>query len=328
MIFRIGTRTSKLALAQTDEVISEIRKVMPDFKYEIVKINTKGDQVHHKPLREIFEDGKNAFTSELQNALKNNKIDIAVHSMKDVAGNIKEEKLAFPAFLKRKSANDVLITRNFVSDINSLPENFIIGTVSLRRKSALLKLNNKIKVRNLRGSVQTRIAKLRHEFKWEGHPPIPYDGIIMAKAAIERSGKNLDINGLYTIDLPIDKMVPAACQGIVGVECRKNDTKTFEILRRINDHDTETAALAERDFLYQLSGNCHTSIGVYCYRISSGYEMVAEISDEKGEKVVTAKSSCKKENIKNLPDAIYKILTEKAEKNFGKEFRCIFNIGQ
>ncbi len=326
MIYRIGTRTSKLALAQTEEVIAEVKKIYPQFSYEIIRINTKGDQVHHKPLREIFEDGKNAFTSELQKALKDNKIDIAVHSMKDVAGNVKEENLTFPAFLERRSANDVLISRNFVGDINSLPENFIIGTVSLRRKSALLKLNSKIKVRNLRGSVQTRIAKLRHEFKWDDHPPIPYDGIIMAKAAIERSGNELDLRGLYSLDIPVDKMIPAACQGIIGVECRKDDNETIRLFKKINHAETETAASIEREFLYLLGGNCHTSIGVYCCKVISGFEIIAEMSDEKGANIITKKANCKKEDTEKLASKIYNMVISEAEKRFGKNYKEIFNI--
>ncbi|MDX1948925.1 MAG: hydroxymethylbilane synthase [Rickettsiales bacterium] len=329
MHLKIGTRTSKLALAQTEEVISEIKKIQPDFSYEIVKINTKGDQIHHKPLRDIFEGGKNAFTSELQKALIENKIDIAIHSMKDVAGNVKEQNLCFPAYLKRASAVDVIISRNFIDDIKFLPKDFIIGSVSLRRKLAIKKINPLVKVRNLRGSVQTRIAKLRHNFKWEGHPPIFYDAIIMAKAAIERSGEDLDLSGLYVKEISVQDMIPAACQGIIGVECRKNDKNIILLLKKISHQETEICANIEREILYKLQGNCHTAVGVYCYKESEKHIVICEIASESGKEII--KISISEENISanNYKElvalACNKIRSE--AKKFDNDYQRIFNIG-
>ncbi len=323
--YKIGTRKSKLALAQTEEVIAEIKKSIPDFVYEIVSINTKGDQVHHKPLRELFEGGKSAFTSELQQALKEKEIDIAVHSMKDVAGNVREETLTFGAFLKRRSASDVFISRNFIQNIESLPQGFIVGTVSLRRKAALLKLNNKVKVRNLRGSIQTRIAKLRHEFIWDDHPPILYDGIVMAEAALERSDKNLT-KDLYILKISESKMVPAACQGTIGVECRKDDHETYRLLRKINHVETEEVSLSERDFLYMIGGNCHTSVGVYCYEKDKGFEMSAEISDEKGKIILDEILQCEMPDISSLPKKLAAKIIEKAQDKLGENYKEILNI--
>ncbi len=328
MHLKIGTRTSKLALAQTEEVISEIKKIHPEFSYEIVKINTKGDQIHHKPLRDIFEGGKNAFTSELQKALISKEIDIAVHSMKDVAGNIKEGKLCFPAFLKRASAEDVIISRNFIDDVKFLPKDFIIGTVSLRRKLALKKINPQVKVRNLRGSVQTRIAKLRHNFKWEDHPPILYDAIIMAKAAIERSGKDLDLSGLYIKEIASEDMVPSACQGIIGVEARKDDKEIIKLIKKISHQETEICANIEREILYKLQGNCHTSVGVYCYKDAEKHIILCEISDAKAEKIIKIKQEKQIVNLEKIEEIVNEINNEiiSQAKDYGKNYKEIFNI--
>lgn len=281
---RIGTRKSQLAVKQTSLVIEKLLQHYPALEHEIVPIQTKGDQVHHKPLRELGDEGKTAFTSELEKALEANKIDIAVHSMKDVAGNIRQQNLTFRAFLKRGSAEDVLITKENYSSIEELPKDFVVGTVSLRRRAALLRMNPELQVKNLRGNVQTRIAKLNGEHEWQGHKKLEYDGIIMAKAALERCDRSLDISGLNVIEIPIEKMIPAAGQGVIGVQCRKNDDEILNKLSAINDIDTEKVLRVERDFLYELSGNCHTVIGVHARLIAGdNIKLVAEISEENGE---------------------------------------------
>lgn len=289
-IIKVGTRKSKLALAQTELVLKALKKIDPSLKFKIIEINTKGDQVHHKPLRDVYEDGKSAFTSEIQKALKQGKIDIAVHSMKDVAGNYREKELEFGAFLKRDSHNDVIIlkTKKY-KKLEQLPKDFVVGTVSARRKAALLRANKKLQPRNLRGTVQTRIEKLKGKYVWKGHHPMSYDAIVMAKCAIDRSGKDLNLKGLYQFTIPTEQMLPAAGQGTIGVECRKKDKDIFALLRKINHTRTERVTIAEREFLYELGGNCHTVIGVIAEDKAGKINLSAEISDENGKNLFRIK---------------------------------------
>lgn len=280
---RIGTRKSKLALKQTDLVISALKRVYPNLEYQIISIQTKGDQVHHKPLREICPEGKVAFTSELEKALEEDNIDIAVHSMKDVAGNIRLESLVFPAFLERVSPLDILLTNEEFSTIADLPDGFVVGTVSLRRQAGILRMNPKLDIKNLRGNIQTRIAKLRGAHKWKGHSKIDYDGIIMAEAAIQRSGAELDLSGLNIIKISEKEIIPPAGQGVIGIQCRATDNKTKKILDKINHSQTSLEITVERDFLYEMGGNCHSVIGVYCKLEGDEVSLIAEISEDNGE---------------------------------------------
>ncbi len=325
-IIKVGTRKSKLALAQTKLVLKALKKIDPKLKFKIVEINTKGDQVHHKPLRDIFEDGKSAFTSEIQKALKRGKIDIAVHSMKDVAGNYREKNIEFAAYLKRDSAVDVLIlkTKKY-KKLEQLPKEFVVGTVSARRKAALLRANPKLHPRNLRGNVQTRIAKLRGTYVWKGHHPMDYDAIVMAKCAIIRSGKELNLKGLYQFDIPAKQMLPAAGQGTIGVECRKKDEDIYNLLRKINHKPTERITVAEREFLYEIGGNCHTVIGVLAEEKNSKINLSAEISDENGKHLFRISGSSK-ESAK-LGKDIAKQLKKKIIDRKGRKFlQEILNI--
>lgn len=326
-IIKVGTRKSKLALAQTALVLKALKKIDPKLKFKIVEINTKGDQVHHKPLREVFADGKSAFTSEIQKALKQGKIDIAVHSMKDVAGNYREKNLEFAAYLKRDSAADVLILKTSkYKKLEQLPKEFVVGTVSARRKAALLRANKKIHPRNLRGNVQTRIAKLRGTYVWKGHHPMSYDAIVMAKAAISRSGKELNLKGLYKFEIPTDQMLPAAGQGTIGVECRRKDAEIYSLLKKINHKRTETVTIAEREFLYELGGNCHTVIGVLAEEKGGKISLRAEISDDTGKNVFKI-SGTGKEPIKLGRDTALKLKSKIVAKKGMRFLRQVLNIG-
>lgn len=313
---RIGTRKSKLALRQTDFVISELKKHHPEIECEVVLIQTKGDQVHHKPLRELSDEGKSAFTSELEKDLLEKNIDIAVHSMKDVAGNVRQQDLIFGAFLERISPLDVLITREKFDSISDLPKDFVIGTVSLRRKAGILRLNSNVQVRNLRGNVQTRVAKLHGTHKWSGHTKIDYDGIVMAEAAIQRSGNDLDLSGLNMIKIPASDIIPPAGQGAIGVQCRREDKDTINIISQINHYDTEFEVRTERDFLYEMGGNCHTVIGVYCRKLGGDVRIVAEISEENGNnrfyiEEISGKSTAQKLGANAAKDLKKSIVSEK-----------------
>lgn len=320
-LIKIGTRKSKLALRQTELVIAALKKKFPELDCEIIPIQTKGDQVHHKPLRDLYEDGKSAFTSELETALEEQKIDVAVHSMKDVAGNVRLADLTFPAFLRRVSPIDVLITKQPYNNLSELPEDFVIGTVSLRRRAGLLRANASVIVKNLRGNVQTRIAKLKGEHVWKGHSAIEYDGIIMAKAAIERSDNDLNFNGLYQYEIPSEQIIPPAGQGVIGVQARRDDEDIIDLISQINHPNTELEVRCERDFLYELCGNCHTVIGVHCEFDDNKRELSlrAEISEEDGSNLFSISNSIS-DNFSTFGRDMSKNLKQKIVTEKGIEF--------
>lgn len=280
MKLRVGTRRSKLALSQTEEVISQLLKLHPDLEIQIIPIETKGDKIHHKPLREVFEGGKLAFTSELHKALEEKEVDIAVHSLKDIAGNENFDHTKIAAYLERKSSNDLLITKSHeYNNLKTLPKNFVIGTVSLRRRMYILKNNSQLIVKNLRGNIETRIAKLRGEHIWQKHNPVDYDGIIMAESALSRN--EIDISNLTITKLSKSEMLPAAGQGTICVEARADDNEILDLISKINHEATSLVSKAERAFLKELNGNCHTAIGVYAELIGEeNISIEAEIFDE------------------------------------------------
>ncbi len=301
-ILKVGTRKSKLAIAQTNLVLDELKKQDSSLEFEIVAIQTKGDQQHHKPLRDIFEQGKAAFTSQIEEELREVNIDFAVHSMKDVVGNIRFDDITFPAFLERVSPLDVLILKEDYNSLEDLPEGYVVGTVSARRKAGLLRANSKLNVKNLRGNVQTRIAKLKGSHKWTGHVEIEYDAIVMAESAICRSGTELNLDGLNRFKIKETEMIPPAGQGVIGVQCRKEDKSLIDILSKINHPKTEMEVRCEREFLYNLGGNCHSVIGVFCQILEKKNQisLIAEVSEETGDNRFYIENSSEPDQYLNL----------------------------
>lgn len=239
---RIGTRKSRLAKIQTDIVVNAIKNADSSIICEVVELSTEGDDNPHKNLRDF--GGKGAFTGTFEKALYEGKIDIAVHSGKDLPIELGEglEIIATP---KREMANDVLVTMKG----RKLDENSIIGTGSERRK-----LQTKYKTKNIRGNVETRLLKME---KGE------YDGIILAYAGLKRLG----LDNVYKYDYKIyetNEMYPAPCQGIIAVEGRK-DCKFRNIIENINDEDTYISFLAERGIITEAGMGCNFPVGIYSF---------------------------------------------------------------
>lgn len=239
-IIRIGTRKSKLALIQTNIVAESIKKADSSVICEIVEITTEGDKNLEKKLTEF--GGKGAFTGELEKALIEGKIDIAVHSGKDLP--IEEgEGLEIYAVPKRENPADVIVTMKG----KRLNENSVLGTGSVRRQLQL-----KYKTKSIRGNVETRLLKME---KGE------YDGVVLAYAGLKRLGLLNEEKYDYKI-MDTDEMYPAPCQGIIAVECRK-DSKFKYILDRINHEDTYICFCAERCFVTELGLGCQMPVGAY-----------------------------------------------------------------
>lgn len=245
-IIRIGTRGSKLALYQAYKVKEELQQHYPDTKFIIEVIKTKGDKILDVPLAKIGDKG--LFTKEIEEALFNLEIDMAVHSLKDLPTKFPEgAKLG--AVLKRGDIRDALISTTN-RKIDDLTSNDIIATSSLRRKAQLLRLNKDFKIVEIRGNVNTRIRKME-----EGY----CDVMVMAAAGLQRLEMSEYISDLFDPE----KMIPACSQGAIVIEIRENDPVTEEIISKINDESTLIATNAERAFLRTLEGGCQIPVGSY-----------------------------------------------------------------
>lgn len=246
MKIRIGTRKSPLALAQAEEVRVALVAVHPDIRIDIVPMSTTGDKLTDRPLSDA--GGKGLFTKELEEALLDKRIDIAVHSMKDMQ-TVLPDGLSIGCMLEREDPRDVLIGKGLHS-LDDLPEGATFGTSSLRRSAQLLIKRPDIKIMPLRGNVQTRLAAIeRGDMR----------ATMLARAGLSRL-KLWDIPGE---SLSVDEFLPAVAQGAIGMECREGDTSVLEALSPLADIDTETAVLCERAFLRMLDGSCRTPIAGY-----------------------------------------------------------------
>lgn len=249
MKIKIGTRKSKLALAQTSMVIERFHALFPSVETEIVHISTKGDKILDSPLSEI--GGKGVFVSEIEKALQSGTIDIAVHSAKDLPVQL-GENLEISGVLERGSYSDVLVTS--VGHHMNKNEKFIVGTGSLRRRINFKKLYPNAVFKDIRGNVDTRLKKLV-----DGK----YDGIILAKAGLERLGLYGSENFSFR-EFDHEEFLPAPCQGIIAIEGRKNDVFT-PIIHRISDTDTFYCFESERHVLQLLGADCTMPVGALAY---------------------------------------------------------------
>lgn len=248
MNIKIGTRKSKLALAQTNMVVNEIKKYFPSINIEVVHFTTKGDKVLNKPLINI--GGKGVFVTEIEDALINKEIDLAVHSAKDLPLKL-QDNLTISAVLKRGNYRDTLVTVK--GNVIDFSKETVIGTGSNRRKLAFKNLYPNAAFKDIRGNVDTRLNKL-----YNGE----YDGIILAMAGLERLDLLSDSRFTFT---PFDykDFVPAPCQGIIAIESRNNDLT--EILSKINHKDTYYSFQTERYILNILNADCGMPLGAYSF---------------------------------------------------------------
>lgn len=246
-IIRIGSRKSRLALVQTDIVIDRIKEYAPELEFEIIPISTVGDEILDKPL--IQFGGKGVFVDAFEEALLNHKIDLAVHSAKDMTMQL-PEGLGIIGIPKREDPRDVLITRE--KEVHQ-GKRLIIGTSSLRRQFQIEQFCN-CECKSLRGNVPTRLDKLK-----DGE----YDAIILAAAGLKRLGL-LEEEELQYRFFTTEEFVPAAGQGILAIEGRVDD-EIADIVSRINDSETVICLKTERRVLELLEAGCHEAIGVYSF---------------------------------------------------------------
>jgi hydroxymethylbilane synthase len=243
---RIGSRGSPLALVQAREVQSRLAKAagLDQAQIEIKVIRTTGDAIQDRPLAEA--GGKGLFTKEIEEALLDGRIDLAVHSSKDMP-TVLPQGLVLSAFLPREDPRDAFIGRS-VEALRDLPDGAVVGTASLRRQALVKHLRPDLKIVPLRGNVETRLRKLEAG---------EFDATILAVAGLKRLGLLASATSL----LDPQEFVPAVGQGAIGIETRESDDKTRVLVATINDADTAIALAAERAFLAVLDGSCRTPIG-------------------------------------------------------------------
>lgn len=265
--FRIGTRGSPLALAQTHEVIRELERHHPGLKehIQIVPIKTTGDVIVDRSLTDI--GGKSLFTKEIEGALLNNEIDLAIHSMKDMAA-IQPEGLTVPSMLEREDPRDALITRDG-HHFDDLPGGALFGTSSLRRRAFVLHQFPHLSAVSLRGNVQTRLQKIETG---------EMDATLLAVAGLKRLG----LLEKATLILSLEEFIPAVAQGAIGMQCREGDKETLALLRPLNHLPTFQAVTAERAFMRALNGSCRTPIAGYASIMGEVIRLKGMISDPDG----------------------------------------------
>lgn len=246
---RIGTRGSKLALAQTQIFIDYCFNLFPELPenyFEIIIIKTSGDKIQNINLYDI--GGKNLFTKEIEEAMFEDKIDIAIHSMKDVSGKI-PDSLFFPCILPREDVRDAFLSVNYKS-ISDLPYHAIVGTSSPRRTALLLNKRPDINIIPFRGNIVTRLEKLENNLA---------DATFLAVAGLKR----INISQDRYMPLEVEEFLPAAGQGAIGIQCKKNNLLLTEFLDQINDIISFKAVEAERGFLEILEADCKTPLAAY-----------------------------------------------------------------
>ena len=278
MRYYVGTRGSKLALVQTNYVIDRLKEAYPEDEFESVVIKTTGDIQADRQLDKIGSKG--IFVKEIEEELADGRIQMAVHSLKDMPEE-PEAGLTFAKAWKREDSRDVLVLKN-AKTLDELPHGAVIGTGSKRRKYQLLKLRPDLKVVGIRGNIDTRLRKL-----YEGEPVcegeaalsagaektvddiakdelgtnrLILDGIVIAAAGITRIGRAEEISQYMSVD----EIIPAPAQGTLALELRADNTELLAKLNALADEDTDRCVQIERTFLKQIGGDCHTPVAAYC----------------------------------------------------------------
>ena len=300
----IGSRGSKLALLYAHKAKKSLlnnTSLVTD-NIQIKEIVTRGDQVQDKRLSEV--GGKGLFSKNIEQELLDNKIDIAVHALKDMPA-IETEGLTTNCFLERNDPREVLITKNN-KKIGELDSNAIVGTSSYRREFQIKKIRNDLESKLIRGNVNTRIEKLD-----EGQ----YDAIVLSYAGLDA----LSLNGRISQTFSVSEILPSAGQGIIALQCRSDDQEIKTTLNKVNDHQTKLRALTERNVLKVLDGDCETAVGVHSVIEEDKITLEAELFSLDGTQRFYEKKSSNILNCEKLGIEVGKILKEKSKDSYKKK---------
>ncbi len=299
----IGSRGSRLALiyAQNakDKIIQNTN--LKDEDIIIKKITTKGDEIQDLRLSEI--GGKGLFSKNIEKELRDKKIDIAVHALKDMPA-IETDGLRTDTFLERNDPREILITKD-KKKIKELKSNAIIGTSSYRREFQIKKIRNDLKCKLIRGNVDTRIRKLNDGL---------YDAIILAYAGINSLKMSDQISDIFSVE----EIIPSAGQGIISLQCRKDDSEIISVLKKVNHNETYFRACAERNVLKVLGGDCETAVGAHAVVKGNKIILEAELFSLDGKQRFYEKKSSEIENANELGKKVGEILKTKSNNTYKK----------
>jgi len=266
----VGSRKSKLALTQTHWIMEQLAAVRQDVSFDLKHIVTKGDRILDVTLSKV--GGKGLFVKEIEQALLNHDIDMAVHSMKDMPAEL-SEGLIIACIPFREDDRDALISQDGRT-FQELPKGAVVGTSSLRRQSQLLAARPDLKIVPLRGNIDTRLRKLREE---------EYDAIVLAAAGLKRMGWNEEVVTEY---LPQEVSLPAVGQGALAIECRSDDHDIIAVLKLIHDQAVAQTVTAERAFLRQLEGGCQVPIAAHCIHEKSRLHLTGLVASPDGQTMI------------------------------------------
>jgi len=297
----IGTRGSVLALWQTNHIIDKLAAILPECRFKIVPITTKGDKIRDKWLAQI--GGKGVFVRQIELALLEKEIDIAVHSMKDLPTKL-PDGLTIGAIVERDDPADVLISDKGYN-FSSLPPGAKVGTSSLRRRAQLLHFRPELEFENLRGNVDTRISKLKSE---------DFDGIVLASAGVKRLSGKIDLEEVNIETLPFEICLPAVGQGAIGVELREEDSELQKVLEKINHFESYTAVIAERAFLRRLGGGCQIPIGALGKLENKTVFLEGLVADVDGNRIIRSNISGEPQKAESLGEELAEVLINQGAK--------------
>jgi hydroxymethylbilane synthase len=273
-ILRIATRQSPLALWQAEHVAARLRSHWGELEVELVGMTTQGDRILDTPLSRI--GGKGLFVKELEVGILEGRADIAVHSMKDVPADL-PEGLHLPVVMARGDPHDAFVSTTF-ANLHELPVGSVVGSASLRRQAQLLVRFPGLRVRTLRGNVNTRLRKLNAG---------EYDAILLAAAGLRRLGLEQHIRAV----LPPEVCLPAVGQGVIGIECRQDDQDTEKLIAPLSDAQTQLRIAAERAFSARLQGGCQLPIAGFAELRGSRLRLRGLVATPDGSKLISGERS-------------------------------------
>lgn len=297
MNYRVGTRGSQLALVQTNIVINRLKKANPDDNFEIIIYKTSGDKDRKSDLELL--GGRGVFADAIENALINNEIDFAVHSMKDMPSK-PLAGLTFAKAWEREDARDILILRDNVKSLYDLPYGAVIGTCSKRRDFQLKQMRPDIKTTLIRGNIDTRIKKLQDGYS----AGVKIDGIIIAAAGIKRLGRENEITQYFSVD----EIIPSPAQGTLCIELREGNIDLLNKIDALHDYNNNIVTSVEREFLLKIGATCHEPIGAYAEIEGDDVCLRAIYGNDDGSKLAKVKITANK---KEVVDLAIKEITEK-----------------
>ncbi len=300
----IGARGSKLSLAYVSRVKDLLIKNNEELNETDIKvktITTTGDIKQDVRISEI--GGKNLFCKEIEENLLKDNIDIAVHSLKDME-SLENPDLIIGAYIERNDPRDALISDN-IKNIKDLEKNIKIGSSSRRRELQLKRINKNILVKHVRGNIDTRVEKLKKQ---------DLDGIILAAAGI----KSLNLENKISITFETNEILPAVGQGIIAVQCRKEDKLILDIIKKINDNETSFCAKAERHMLQTLGGNCETAVGGLAEIHNDNLKLKAQLFSDIGDQNFDYELTGKYTDASNIGKAVGEKLLRLAGNKFKK----------